>query len=106
MKDKNFSEIRGLTYRYIKDRACLCFRCEQCKDVISKASEALIIEYEGDSAASVVHKVCNQVLQANRVGSQLSEELDTALAYLLENSGVDNMELKNARLRARSLLEV
>jgi len=79
--------------------------CQICKDFISEAGAAVLLWNNTEDEVVAVHKACQRT-RAMQKRYPLSMELDTALAYILWNTGMDDKALKRARDVARDLSEL
>ncbi len=105
MEETKAIPVKGLVLRTVDGRTAPVFVCHVCGDPIREAPVALVVWDDQADEALTVHKVCAPT------GSQMarfesSMELDTELAWLLWNSGVDDEILNRAREIARNFREL
>ena len=96
--------VKGLVIHRHQGRSKHRFVCQVCDAFITDAQGAVILweRNRPDSGAVVVHKLCQSTHELLRD----SEELDTALAFILSNSRMDSKALARAQEKARSASEL
>jgi hypothetical protein len=88
-------------------RTCPRFKCDCCGQFIADASRALLIwdDYkDGTWIPKVVCKgECDHLIERTMKSYPMSMELDTALMFLLNNSGMSKEAVAGARQKAMLL---
>lgn len=90
-------------------QTCPYFRCDLCGKLITEASQGLLVWHHDKYKEKIFEPfiVCTSLCEQNvKSRFDASIELDTALIYLFNNSGMTGDRIKEAREKARLLSEL